>query len=72
MEKYRLLKQEECKVNSSFWNSYVKLIKEKVIPYQWEILNLSLIHIFKSVVHPDYSLCGVWIADIGIPVSGIY
>lgn len=39
MEKYRLLKQEECKVNSSFWNSYVKLIKEKVIPYQWEILN---------------------------------
>ena len=39
MGQCRLLNQNECKIDSPFWDYYVKLIKEKVIPYQWEILN---------------------------------
>lgn len=39
MGQYRLLNQNECKMDSPFWDYYVKLIKEKVIPYQWDILN---------------------------------
>lgn len=39
MGQYRLLNQNECKMESPFWDYYVKLIKEKVIPYQWDILN---------------------------------
>ncbi|MCL2720616.1 MAG: glycoside hydrolase family 127 protein [Treponema sp.] len=26
-------------INDSYWNRYTKLIPEKVIPYQWEVLN---------------------------------
>jgi len=27
------------RINDSYWNKYTKLIPEKVIPYQWEVLN---------------------------------
>lgn len=36
---YRLLRKEECKIKDTFWSRYIKLVREKVIPYQWEILN---------------------------------
>ena len=39
METYRLINKEECNINDLFWNRYISLVKEKVIPYQWEILN---------------------------------
>lgn len=39
MEEYRLLKIEECVVDHPFWNRYTELIRNRVIPYQWEILN---------------------------------
>lgn len=39
MKEYRLLKKEECQIDDSFWNRYITLVKEKVIPYQWDILN---------------------------------
>ena len=39
MEQYRLLKKEECTIHNSFWNRYTDLVKNKVLPYQWEILN---------------------------------
>ena len=27
------------KINDSYWNRYITLIPDKVIPYQWEALN---------------------------------
>ena len=39
MEKIRTLKKEECSIRNSFWNRYIDLVKNEVIPYQWEILN---------------------------------
>ena len=39
MGQYRLLKKEECGIDSSFWNHYIEVVKKEVIPYQWNILN---------------------------------
>lgn len=39
MEHYRLLEKKECKMEDSFWGRYLGLVKESVIPYQWDILN---------------------------------
>lgn len=39
MSDYRLLKKNECEIKDSFWSYYIDLVREKVIPYQWEILN---------------------------------
>lgn len=30
---------ENTKIKSDFWSSYMDLVIEKVIPYQWEALN---------------------------------
>jgi DUF1680 family protein len=35
----QLLPLSAIKIDDSYWNRYTKLIPEKVIPYQWEILN---------------------------------
>lgn len=39
MGQYRLLKKEECRIDSTFWNRYIQVVKNEVIPYQWDILN---------------------------------
>lgn len=39
MQRYRLIKKEECNIDNKFWQHYISLVKEEVIPYQWEILN---------------------------------
>ena len=44
---------KQIHVTDNFWNKYVHLVKDVIIPYQWDILNdkledvetLSLIHI---------------------------
>ncbi|MBB5197218.1 glycoside hydrolase family 127 protein [Anaerocolumna cellulosilytica] len=33
------LSLKEVHVKDSFWSTYIKLVKEVVIPYQWEVLN---------------------------------
>ena len=32
MDQYRLLKKEECGIDSSFWNRYIEVVKKEVIP----------------------------------------
>ena len=39
MENNRVLKKAECLIASPFWDRYIRLVKEEVIPYQWDILN---------------------------------
>lgn len=39
MESFRLLDKKECGIKDPFWSRYISLIKEAVIPYQWDILN---------------------------------
>ena len=39
MERYRLLEKQECRIKDPFWGRYISLVKESVIPYQWDILN---------------------------------
>ena len=39
MEDNRVLKKAECSIESPFWDRYIRLVKEEVIPYQWDILN---------------------------------
>lgn len=38
-EKYKQLPLNRIKVRDPFWSKYMRLIFDKVIPYQWEILN---------------------------------
>ena len=39
MDRIRPLPLRDIKIDDRFWNRYIRLIREKVIPYQWEILN---------------------------------
>ncbi|WP_313152667.1 glycoside hydrolase family 127 protein [Lacrimispora sp.] len=39
MKLFRLLEKQECTVVDPFWSRYISLIKDVVIPYQWDILN---------------------------------
>ena len=41
----------DININDSYWNRYTKLIPDKVIPYQWEVLNDRL-----SDAPPSYCL----------------
>lgn len=38
-ERLKSLPLSRIKIEDSFWSKYINLITEKVIPYQWEILN---------------------------------
>ena len=38
MDKLALIPLQYC-YNGSFWNKYVELVKDSIIPYQWDILN---------------------------------
>lgn len=35
----RPVKLSNIRINDEFWGSYIKLVREQVIPYQWEALN---------------------------------
>lgn len=37
--KYRTLSLKDVKIDDPFWGKYIDLVLDKVIPYQWEILN---------------------------------
>lgn len=39
MKSYRLLEKQECTVKDPFWSRYISLVRNAVIPYQWDILN---------------------------------
>lgn len=39
MERLRSLKLDQIKIEDSFWTYYRSIVKEKMLPYQWEILN---------------------------------
>ena len=39
MENNRILQKGECVIRNSFWNRYIDLVKNSVVPYQWDILN---------------------------------
>ena len=39
MEAFRLLEKQGCTIRDSFWSRYISLVKNTVIPYQWDILN---------------------------------
>ena len=39
MQNNRILQKGECVIRNSFWNRYIDLVKNSVIPYQWDILN---------------------------------
>lgn len=30
---------KDIKINDNFWTKYTKLVKDVIIPYQWDILN---------------------------------
>jgi len=37
--KLKPLPLKDISINDSFWNKYIKLVPEVIIPYQWDILN---------------------------------
>ena len=39
MEGLKQVDQKNCTVSSRFWGHYIDLIGEKVLPYQWKLLN---------------------------------
>jgi len=48
MEKLSLVKLQATKIRDSFWDRYIKLVKETIIPYQWDILNDNIENIETS------------------------
>ncbi|QAA32625.1 glycoside hydrolase family 127 protein [Clostridium manihotivorum] len=38
-EKLESVPLQNININDTFWNSYTRLVKEVIIPYQWQILN---------------------------------
>lgn len=32
-------KLSDVKIEDRFWSRYIKLVREKMLPYQWEVLN---------------------------------
>ena len=48
MEKLSLVKLQATKIRDSFWDRYIKLVKETIIPYQWDILNDNIKNIETS------------------------
>ena len=39
MERNEIPGQGACRIESGFWNRYIGVIRNGVIPYQWDILN---------------------------------
>ena len=39
MKRIRTLPLKDIIVNDAFWGGYMRMVREKVIPYQWEVLN---------------------------------
>ena len=39
MEKLDSPKLSDVKIEDRFWSRYIKLVREKMLPYQWEVLN---------------------------------
>lgn len=39
MEKIKLLPLKDIIIDDAFWGRYMRIVREKVIPYQWKVLN---------------------------------
>ncbi|HWK22169.1 MAG TPA: beta-L-arabinofuranosidase domain-containing protein [Ureibacillus sp.] len=39
MEKMKPIELQDVKINDQFWNPWQKLVKDAIIPYQWDALN---------------------------------
>ncbi|NCC44990.1 MAG: glycoside hydrolase family 127 protein, partial [Clostridia bacterium] len=39
MKKLESLDLNQIKVEDNFWDRYIRLVREKMLPYQWEVLN---------------------------------
>ena len=39
MKKVRPLKLREVEIGGGFWGKYIEMVREKVLPYQWEAMN---------------------------------
>ena len=51
MENNRILQKGECVIRNSFWNRYIDLVKNSVVPYQWDILkDISTDRFFRTVM----------------------
>ncbi|HHW70962.1 MAG TPA: glycoside hydrolase family 127 protein, partial [Clostridiales bacterium] len=42
LKRQKTLPLKNVKINDGFWSRYISLIRDVVIPYQWEILNDNL------------------------------
>ena len=38
-KKLKSVNLQKIKINDAFWTKYTKLVKDVIIPYQWNILN---------------------------------
>lgn len=48
MKKLSLARLGSIKIKDHFWSRYTKLVKDSIIPYQWEVLNDRIADIEKS------------------------
>ncbi|MEY8517053.1 beta-L-arabinofuranosidase domain-containing protein [Lachnospiraceae bacterium 29-84] len=48
MEKLRIADLNKIKIDDSFWNRYISLVKDVIIPYQWDVINDKVEGIEKS------------------------
>jgi DUF1680 family protein len=39
MERLNTISLNQIQINDPFWNRYTRLVTEKIIPYQWRVLN---------------------------------
>lgn len=48
----------DVKVKDEFWSNQIRLIRENVIPYQWDALNDRIPEAAKSFCMRNYRLAG--------------
>ena len=48
----KLLPLTDVKIQDSFWSSYINLVRDVVVPYQWDALKTSGLQMLKNRVMP--------------------
>ena len=55
MEKKKLtdVPLHQIQIKDAFWDKYIRLVKDVILPYQWNTLNVRIFCIFCDLRNPD-------------------
>ena len=59
-KKLKTVPLNKIKISDQFWNRYIHLVKDVLIPYQWDILNDRLPEKLTEILKGQYSRIQMW------------